>query len=81
MAACPVTVKARNKGSQKKPLMVVISKKAAKRAVDRNTFKRRVREIMRPYIKKGMSDYTIIARQGAVGISFTELKGIIKSNL
>ena len=51
----------------------VISKKVAKRSVDRHLLKRRMLETMRPYAKEGHS-LIAYARSGAPSLSFPELK-------
>jgi len=76
-----VTVKMRRRGSQRKPLLVIIGKKAARRAVARNKFKRRVREIMRPFVERGSSDFTVIAHPGAAEAPFDELTARIKEQI
>jgi len=74
-----IIVKRNRSGTQKKPLIVVVSSKAVKRAVDRNRLKRRIREIMRPYVKRGDYDYTVIARPGAAELSFEKLRNLLNN--
>ena len=69
-----IVLKKNKPGSQKLPLIIVVSAKVAKRAVDRNLLKRRIREIMRPQMSKKKYDYTVITRPGATGLSFKELE-------
>ena len=70
----PVIIKRNRAGLQRTPLIIVVGTKVAKRAVDRNLLKRRIREIMRPKVNEKKHDYTIITRPGATGLSFKELE-------
>ncbi len=77
----PIIVKKSRSGSQKKPLVVVVGAKVARRAVDRNLLKRRVRDIMRPAVKDKKNDYTVITRPGAPALTFAELKELLIKEL
>jgi ribonuclease P protein component len=52
---------------------VIVSKKIAKKSVDRHLLKRRVREIMRPWVIKGRV-LVIHARTGADQLPFAEMQ-------
>ncbi len=54
------TIKKKNKGSQKKPLFIIVSKNSFKKAVERNKVKRRIRSIIKPLEKELRFDITII---------------------
>lgn len=77
----PFIIKTRPFGTQKNPLIVTVSKKTAKRAVDRNLIKRRIRAIMRPYLKTPNKDFMIIAKSGIIEVPFSELKKQIEKHL
>jgi ribonuclease P protein component len=52
---------------------VVVSKKAAKRSVDRHLLKRRIKAVMKPWCTAGRV-LIIHARSGAVSLPFRELE-------
>lgn len=67
-------IKKNLKKSKEKPLIINISKKVSKKAVDRNLFKRRIRKIADPYIKESDQGLKVIAKPGADKLSFGDLK-------
>ncbi len=62
---------ARKKGARKP--VVVVSKKVAPKAADRNFLKRRIRAVLHPLAERG-SHFFIIAKPGALDLSFRELR-------
>lgn len=76
-----IVVKEKPKGSQNKPLVVVVGKKVSKKATKRNLIKRRVRSIMREFIKRQKKDYTVIVGSGAKNLDFKEMKKEIENQL
>jgi len=58
----------------------VISKKVAKRSVDRHLLKRRVLEALRPHIQEKVA-LIVYARAGAPTLSYRELKKELESLL
>lgn len=59
--------------TKEKPLIVVIPKSAARRAVDRNRLRRRVRSVLQGRIS-GRSGLTVIARPEALRATFNEVR-------
>ena len=59
--------------SKEGQVAVVISKKVAKRSVDRHLLKRRMLAVLRDYTHQGLESVAY-ARQGAVSLSFSTLK-------
>ena len=76
-----LSIKRYPRGSQKKPLIIVISKKVAALAVQRNKIRRRIRVIMSPIIKNSANDYVVVARTGIQKLTFQELKQEIHKTL
>ncbi len=76
-----VIIKKTPSGFQKKPLFVVVGKNVSKKAVERNTTKRRIRAIIRSIAAKNTADITIIAKKEAARRSFDDLKKAIEKNL
>ena len=81
VSAGPLTLKAL-KTSPERPTRVgiVVGVKVAKRAVVRNTLKRRLRELLRVYLpalgERG-ADAVIITRPGAASLDFASLKAAV----
>ncbi len=67
-------IKKKPRGFQKKPLMINISSKVAKKATVRNLIKRRIKAILQPIVKKSNWDYLIIVQPPVVNLSFAEMK-------
>lgn len=76
-----LTIKTKSRGSQKKPLIIIVGKKVAKKAVERNLLKRRIKAIMRPVLKRSKLDYAIFVRSEAREASFKELGEEINSKI
>ncbi|KKU50271.1 MAG: ribonuclease P protein component [Candidatus Zambryskibacteria bacterium RIFCSPHIGHO2_12_FULL_48_10] len=67
---------------EKKGVVISVSKKISKKAVTRNTIKRRVRAVLRDLEKKQeLTSFLIIARPGAENIKGDELKKELKALL
>lgn len=63
-------------------VIISISKKVAKKAVERNTIKRRVRAVMRNILKSlKPATYLVVAKVGAGEVSGEELKAELKKLL
>lgn len=52
---------------------VVVPKKVAKKSVDRHALKRRMREVIRPYLSKNLTLITY-AKPGAPALTYQELQ-------
>ena len=78
-----VTVKAVRSRSEGPRIGFVVSTKVAKRAVVRNTIKRRMREIVRKRLAKliGGVDIAFLARSESVTMSFQDLETSIEAVL
>jgi len=59
----------------------IVAKATAKRAVDRNLLKRRLREIVRAHTLPSGTDLVFVAQRGALSITFAELKHVVSSLL
>ena len=83
IAMNPVIVKKRKSGLQKKPLFIVIRTADVRGASKRNLLKRRIRTIVRLWLKnkKSINDYTVIVKKGGDVLSFEEIKKNIESQL
>jgi ribonuclease P protein component len=62
-------------------LKIIIGKSVAKKAVERNRLRRRIRAIFRPLVKESGKNYVIIAHPGSAKASFAELKEEILKKL
>lgn len=60
--------------------VIVISKKVSKKATGRNLLRRRIRAIVRPFAAEN-SSFFIIAKPGALDLSFKELQNEIESQI
>jgi len=67
------------KKAEKPCFHISISKKEIKRAVDRNILKRRIRFVTRKYVSTGK--VTCFVKKNALLLTFSELQGIIQSQL
>ncbi len=65
---------ATTQGSNMFPVSVIVSKKVAKLAVDRNKLKRRLRELFKPSIKSKYTKGIVYTRKGANKLFFRELE-------
>ncbi len=65
-------VKIKPKKSLKKPIMIIIFKNYSKKAVERNLIKRRIRAILRPFIKE--NDFLVLVKPEAKQLNFLQLK-------
>lgn len=73
-------LKYRVNGLNRTRIGFVVSKKVAKKAVERNKVKRQLREIMRDYLDKiesGM-DIAVIAKPSILGKEFDEIKAVVE---
>lgn len=68
-------------GSLKKPVMVVVGRGTAKRAVQRNLLKKRIKAILQPVFKECGNNYLIRVRPETAQASFTELRKVIWEKL
>lgn len=73
-------IKILKNSSFKKPV-VVVGRNVAKKAVERNFLKRRIRAILRPIIKEKKEIFLIRVRPEAAQASFAELKSAISEKL
>jgi len=76
-----LVVKTKPKGSQAKRLFLAVGAAVSKKAVIRNRLKRRLRVIMRPILKDKNGDFLVVARPGAVNLTFTELRKEIREKI
>jgi ribonuclease P protein component len=76
-----VKVSSVSRGNKKKSVTVIVGKSVAKKAVERNRLKRRIRAIFRPLAKESGKNYVIIAQPGSAEASFAELKEEILKKL
>ncbi len=60
--------------------VIVVSKKVAPKASDRNFVRRRIRSIVRPLERKG-SRFFVVAKPGVFGLSFKELQKEVESQI
>ena len=75
-----VIIKKTPSGFQKKPLFVVVGKNVSKKAIERNTIKRRIKAIVKGVAAKNKGNMAIIAKKEALRASFQDLKkGIEKA--
>ncbi len=74
-----ISVKRTTGKSPSRPV-IVVSKKIAKKATDRNLLRRRIRAIVRPFAA-GNSSFFIIAKPGVLDLSFKELQNEIESQI
>jgi len=66
----------------KKSLLIVVNTKVSKKATVRNLLKRRIRAIMRPFLKNdNQNNYVIIVKPEAVKLSYQDLKKEILEKL
>ncbi len=70
----------KNQASGGKKSVIVVSKKVAERAVDRNLIKRRIKSALEPF-SRGSASFFVIAKRGVLDLSFKELKEEIKSEI
>lgn len=78
MASIVLRIKPR--GVAKNSFVVSVGKSVARRAVDRNKIKRRIRVILRPFLKNQDETIVVIVRPEAAKKKFQELKEeILKS--
>jgi len=68
------SIKKTNKGSQKKPLFVVVGKSVLKKATERNRTKRRIKYVTKPLLENLCYDATIIIKKGISELSFKDLQ-------
>jgi len=76
-----VKVSSVSRGNKKKSVTVIVGKSVAKKAVERNRLKRRIRAIVHPLVKKSAKNYVIIAQPGSAKASFNELREEILKKL
>ena len=76
-----VIVKTGPKNTNLPALTIVVSKKVAKKAVQRNLLKRRIRAIVNTTAQKKEKNLMIITKAGVEKLSFQELKQEIVSQL
>lgn len=69
----------RSSRQQEKELIISISKKDIKKATTRNKVKRRIKNIMTPYLKG--DHYFIIVKKGAENLAFSDFKKEIENQL
>jgi ribonuclease P protein component len=74
-----ISVKKILSGNSQKSV-IVISKKVAPKASDRNLVRRRIRSIIHPFEDK-KSRFFIVAKPGASGLSFKELQREVESQI
>ena len=74
-----VSVKKILNGTSRKSV-IVVSKKVAPKASDRNLIRRRIRSIIRP-LEDEKSRFFIVSKTGASGLSFKELQGEVESQI
>ncbi len=74
-----VSVKKIVNGAPRKSV-IVVSKKVAPKASDRNLMRRRIRSIIRP-LEGEKSRFFIVAKAGASGLSFKELQEEVESQI
>ena len=77
---CVVVKKIQNK-SQKRGLVIVVSKLVSKKAVTRNLIKRRIRVIVRLTGIKANQGIMIITKPAAAKVAFRELKNEIETKI
>ena len=69
-----VIVKKKPKGSQKKRLVVAVTKKEFVLAVKRNKAKRRIRAIFTEILKNTSEDFFVIPNHNVLEVSFEDLR-------
>lgn len=68
------SIKKTHKGSQKKPLFIVVGKTVFKKATERNKTKRRIRYITKPLLKDLNYDVVIIVKKSISQLNFKDLQ-------
>jgi ribonuclease P protein component len=76
-----ITVKRKKINGGEGRLFFIIPKSDFKKATIRNLLRRRIRVIMREFLKNRNYEYTIIVRRGAEKLLFLELKKEIEEAL
>lgn len=74
-----VSVKKNSNGGSRKSV-IVVSKKVAPKASDRNLMRRRIRSVIHPFEGKG-SRFFVVAKPGVFGLSFKELQKEVESQI
>jgi len=75
----PLVLKKKPKGSERVSLVISTPKGVIKRAVRRNLLKRRIRSIMRSFLKD--ADYVVLVREDVSVLPFNALKELLEKEI